>query len=119
MDEFSKSLHTVLGDRHLLDIVDTIFVSDHGMTSTANERVVYLDEVLGEDGFAAIEHKDGWPNCGLRFKSGTNETLMVERIKKGALDSKGGYAYYTPSTMPKEWHFSNNERIAPHWLIPE
>ena len=58
-------------------IVDVIVVSDHGMCSTANERVVYglnlvsvfafaesaicryLDEVLGEAGFAAIEHKEG------------------------------------------------------------
>jgi hypothetical protein len=29
-----------------------------GMASTANERVVYLDDVLG-DGFDEIEHRDG------------------------------------------------------------
>jgi len=119
MDDFSRSLHSVLVDRNIHDIVNVIFASDHGMTATSNERVVYLDEVLGEDGFAAIDHKEGWPNCGLRFKPGTNETLMAERIRKGAEDSEGGYAYYTHQTMPEEFHFSNSPRIAPHYLVPE
>lgn len=30
-----------------------------GMTSTSNERIIYLDDILGEDGVEAIEHKDG------------------------------------------------------------
>jgi predicted AlkP superfamily pyrophosphatase or phosphodiesterase len=119
MDDFSRALHTILEERNLHDIVDVIFCADHGMSATSNERVVYLDEVLGEDGVAAIEHKEGWPSCGLRFKPGTNETLMVERIMKGVEDSNGGYAYYTHQTMPEDYHFSNNPRIAPHFLVPE
>lgn len=30
-----------------------------GMTSTSNERIIYLDDILGDDGVEAIEHKDG------------------------------------------------------------
>lgn len=119
MDKFSEALHAVLSERNLLNIVNVIYVSDHGMTETANERVVYLDEVLGEDGFAAIGHKEGWPSCGLRFKAGTNETLMVERLEKGVKDSNGGFMYYTHETMPEEFHFRNSPRIAPHFLVPE
>ncbi|KAK9897923.1 Phosphodiest-domain-containing protein [Cystobasidium minutum MCA 4210] len=119
MDKFSEAIHAVLSERNLLDIVNVIYVSDHGMTSTSNERIVYLDEILGEDGFAAIEHKEGWPSAGLRFKPGTNETLMIERIKKGVADSNGGFHFYTHETMPEEFHFSNSPRIAPYWLVPE
>lgn len=119
MDKFSSSLHSLLKERNLLDIVDVLYVSDHGMVETANERVVYLDEVLGQDGFDAIEHKEGWPSCGLRFKTGTNETLMVERIMKGVEESNGGYHYYTHETMPEDFHFRNSPRIAPHYLVPE
>ena len=119
MDKFSKSIHDILSSRNLLDIVNIVYVSDHGMTETSNERIVYLDEVLGKDGFEAIEHKDGWPNAGLRFKAGTNETLMAERLRKGAEESNGGYSYYDHATIPEEYHFSKNERIAPHFLVPE
>lgn len=119
MDKFSLSVHQLLSERNLLDIINIIYVSDHGMAETSNERIVYLDEVLGKDGFAAIEHKEGWPSAGLRFKPGTNETLMVERLKKGAEESNGGYAYYDHHTMPKEFHFSNSPRIAPHFLVPK
>jgi len=119
MDKFSQTIHKILSERNLLNIVNIIYVSDHGMTETSNERIIYLDEVLGKDGFDSIEHKEGWPSAGLRFKSGTNETLMIEKLKKGAKDSNGGYSYYDHSTMPKEFHFSNNERIAPHFLVPK
>lgn len=72
VDDFVKSVQEQLEARHLADVVDLIVVSDHGMTSTDNERVVYLDKVLGQDGWDAIEHKEGWPSCGLRFKPGTD-----------------------------------------------
>lgn len=29
------------------------------MASTSNMQLVYLDDILGEEGYAAIEHKDG------------------------------------------------------------
>lgn len=119
MDDFAKALDESLSKRRLTDIVDVIFVSDHGMTPTANERLVYLDDVLGEDGFKGIGHKSGWPLSELTFKDGVDETLMVERMLAGAAASKGGFAYYTPDTMPREWHYSKNAKIAKHILVPE
>lgn len=59
VDDFIHALHTELDKRHILDIVNMVVVSDHGMTSTSNERVIYLDTILGEDGWNAIEHKEG------------------------------------------------------------
>jgi len=45
--------------RNLTEIVDVIFVSDHGMTDTSHPELVYVDDLLGEDGWKAIEHEDG------------------------------------------------------------
>ena len=59
VDAFAKSVHDLIDERHLDKIVDLIFVSDHGMTSTSDERVVYLDDILGKDGFEGIAHKEG------------------------------------------------------------
>ena len=59
VDEFARQVHDVIVQRNLTDIVDVIFVSDHGMTDASNVRLVYLDDILGNDGVNAIEHEDG------------------------------------------------------------
>lgn len=59
MDSFARDLHLELVARNLTDIVDIIFVSDHGMTDTSHPELVYVDDILGEDGLANIEHEDG------------------------------------------------------------
>jgi len=46
--------------RNLNDIVDVVFVSDHGMTDTGHPELLYIDDILGEDGWQAVEHEDGW-----------------------------------------------------------
>jgi predicted AlkP superfamily pyrophosphatase or phosphodiesterase len=58
VDIFAKDLHTALKDRNLTDIVDVVFVSDHGMTDTSHPELIYMDDILG-DGFNKIEHEDG------------------------------------------------------------
>ena len=59
MDTFAADLHKALLTRNLTEIVDVIFVSDHGMTDTSHPEPVLLDEILGEQGYADIEHEDG------------------------------------------------------------
>jgi predicted AlkP superfamily pyrophosphatase or phosphodiesterase len=46
-------------DRNLTDIVDVVFVSDHGMTDTSHPELVYIDDILGEGGWQAVKHEDG------------------------------------------------------------
>ena len=45
--------------RNLTDIVDVVFVSDHGMTDTGHPELLYIDDILGEEGWQAVEHEDG------------------------------------------------------------
>lgn len=45
--------------RNLTDIVDVVFVSDHGMTDTSHPELLYIDDILGEDGWRAVQHEDG------------------------------------------------------------
>lgn len=59
VDNFARDLHTQLSARNLSEIVDVIFVSDHGMTDTSHPELVYMDDILGEEGIAKIEHEDG------------------------------------------------------------
>jgi predicted AlkP superfamily pyrophosphatase or phosphodiesterase len=59
VDRFAKDLHDSLEARNLSNIVDIVFVSDHGMTDTSHPTPIYIDDILGEEGMDAIEHNDG------------------------------------------------------------
>ncbi|KAF9013326.1 hypothetical protein BDQ17DRAFT_1419481 [Cyathus striatus] len=84
VDTFAKDLHISLKARNLTDIVDIIFVSDHGMTDTSHPEHIYMDDILGLDGIKAIEHEDGWPSMGLRFHPGVNVSHYLEILEKAA-----------------------------------
>ena len=58
VDQFAKDIHDSLEARNLTDIVDIVFVSDHGMTDTSDPEWIYIDDILGE-GFNQIDHEDG------------------------------------------------------------
>ena len=57
------SLFDGIDERNLTDIVNIIVVSDHGMATTSNQRLVQLEDLMDT---SLIEHTDGWPLYGLR-----------------------------------------------------
>ncbi|KAJ7625296.1 alkaline-phosphatase-like protein [Mycena polygramma] len=119
VDVFAKDLHTALKVRNLTEIVDIVFVSDHGMTDTSHPELIYMDDILGDEGFKSIEHEDGWPAMGLRFSSSANVSHNLELLLTAAAASNGKFDVYTHDTMPARYHFTNNERIAPIYVIPK
>lgn len=77
-DDFLASLSKELQNRNLDDLVNMVVVSEyaclwtalvkhltfhysHGMAETSNDRIIYLDDILGEEGYSEIEHHDGKP----------------------------------------------------------
>jgi len=118
VDVFAKDLHTALKHRNLTNIVDIVFVSDHGMTDTSHPELVYMDDILGSDGLKEIEHLDGWPAMGLRFSPSANVTRYSEMLLRAAEENPEKFSVYTKETMPERYHFSHNERIAPLYVIP-
>lgn len=59
MDNFALDVMNELEKRNLTDVVDVIFLSDHGMTETHDERLVFLDDILGEEGWKGIARNEG------------------------------------------------------------
>ena len=118
VDLFSKNLHDSLEARNLTDIVDVVFVSDHGMTDTSHPEHIFMDDILGEEGMAAIEHSDGWPSMGLRFKPQSNATKFLDALLAASARNPEKFDVYTHDTMPERYHFSLNERIAPIYVVP-
>ncbi|KAF8532093.1 Phosphodiest-domain-containing protein [Gautieria morchelliformis] len=119
VDRFARDLHMALGVRNLTNIVDIIFVSDHGMTDTQHVEFVYLEDIIGTDYVDAIEHEDGWPSMGLRFSPETNTSHVLELLTAASVKAPEKFSVFTHETMPSAYHFSHNPRIAPIYVVPE
>jgi hypothetical protein len=89
------------------------------MTDTSNPELVYMDDILGEEGLKMIEHEDGWPSMGLRFKSTANVTHYLNSLLKASDENPEKFAVYTHDTMLERYHFSHHERIAPIYVVPK
>ncbi|PVI03738.1 Phosphodiest-domain-containing protein [Periconia macrospinosa] len=118
-----KDADTMLGGileglqmRNLTDIVNVVVVSDHGMATTDTSRLIQLEDLVDP---TEIEHIDGWPHYGLRPKKASD----VERLHKQIIDKTQNMTnvevYLRDKDMPERYHFSQNERIAPLWIIPK
>ncbi|KAG8214524.1 alkaline-phosphatase-like protein [Butyriboletus roseoflavus] len=133
IDVFARDLHHSLLSRNLSQIVDVIFVSDHGMGDTSEVEWIYLDgdDILGET-WNNVTHYDGWPSFGLRFSEGTDERVVLEKLIRAsnepqfsgkfqvyATDSYAGGYLEEATAMPSRYHFSASERIAPIWVVPK
>ena len=105
-----------LKDRNLTDIVNVVVVSDHGMATTSSDRLIQFDELLDPD---LIEHIDRWPLYGLRPKDPKILRSLYNQLSTEAAKNSHIEVYLTEENMPERYHFSNNDRIAPLWIVPE
>ena len=117
VDVFARDLHDEIEARNLTDIVDIVFVSDHGMTDTSHPELIFIDDILGA-GYAHIAHEDGWPAMGLRFDTAAHTDTYLAVLRNASRASGGKFDVYTHATMPARWHFTENLRIAPGYVVP-
>ncbi|KAL4892575.1 alkaline-phosphatase-like protein [Aspergillus ambiguus] len=116
VDNMLADLFSGLHDRNLTDIVNIVIVSDHGMATTSTERVVQLDDLIDMD---LVERIDGWPLRGIRPRRPEDVDALKVQLEALAENYSHAVEVYTRETMPERYHFSNNDRIAPLWVIPK
>lgn len=104
-----------LQERNLTNIVNVVVVSDHGMATTDVSRMIQLEDIVDP---AELSHIDGWPLYGLRPKDPDRLHPLYEEIKRKYGDNPN-IEIYLRENMPDRYHFSNNDRIAPLWIIPK
>lgn len=102
--------------RNLTNIVNIVVVSDHGMATTSTKRTVQLEDMIDLD---LVEHIDGWPLRGLRPKRPEDLRIIKQQLAERARNFSDGVEVYSREAMPARYHFSNNNRIAPIWVIPK
>lgn len=116
VDTMLDKLFTRLEERNLTDIVNVIIVSDHGMATTDVTRLIQLEDLIDID---KIEHNDGWPLYGLRPKNPDDLQDLYDGLAEKAKTNPNIEVYLRDVNMPERYHFSNNDRIAPLWVIPK
>lgn len=116
VDAMLQDLFQGLESRNLTEIVNIIIVSDHGMSSTSKDRLIYLEDLVDP---ALIEHTDGWPLYGLRPYPAENVSAIHASIKTKESPTSHWKTYLRDTDMPARYHFSQNQRIAPLWIVPE
>ncbi|KAF4220610.1 hypothetical protein CNMCM8980_001565 [Aspergillus fumigatiaffinis] len=116
VDSMLAELMSGLRSRNLTDIINLVIVSDHGMATTATERLVQLDDFID---LGLVDRIDGWPLRGIRPKKPEDLETLQNQLENLTLQYPHAVEVYTRETMPERYHFSRNGRIAPLWVIPK
>ncbi|EON61896.1 hypothetical protein W97_01114 [Coniosporium apollinis CBS 100218] len=118
-----QQVDTMVGDifeglqqRNLTETVNVVVVSDHGMATTSVDRLIQLEDLVDVN---RVEHIDGWPLFGLRPKDPNDLQPLYEELQSKAKDNPNIDVYLRDVDMPARYHFSNNDRIAPLWIVPK
>ncbi|PNY27182.1 pyrophosphatase/phosphodiesterase [Tolypocladium capitatum] len=112
LDQLSQGLE----HRNLTNIVNVIVVSDHGMATTDVSRLMQLEDLVDT---SKIAHTDGWPLYGLRPKDDKDLQDLYDGLKEKAKSNPNFDVFLRHVDMPERYHFSNNDRIAPLWIVPK
>jgi len=96
----------------LNDRTTIVVVSDHGMASLSESRVILLDDYIDPAGVTVIE-SGGF--LALAPHDGIDRAALVSRLQK----AHPRLRVFTPETMPARLHYSGNPRIAPIVGIPD
>ncbi|KAF3391013.1 hypothetical protein DPV78_010986 [Talaromyces pinophilus] len=115
-DEMLAGILDGLEARNLTNIVNIVVVSDHGMATTSTSRTIQLDDLIDID---LVQYIDGWPLRGIRPKTPEGLEVLKAQLAEKVGKFSDGIEVYTKDTMPERWHFTNNDRIAPLWVIPK
>ncbi|KAI0390645.1 Phosphodiest-domain-containing protein [Xylariaceae sp. FL0594] len=116
VDSMLDTLFHGLEQRNLTDIVNVIIVSDHGMATTDVSRMVQIEDLVDID---KVEHLDGWPLVGIRPKKPEDLGSLYQQAVENVKSNPNIEVYLKDKDMPERFHFKNNDRIAPLWIIPK
>ena len=111
IDTLLGSLIDGFREINLLDSINIIISSDHGMTEVSNEKLIVVDEML--DGYDYL-----FSNTGpfMLLYSEEEETEKIYGILK---EEENHYNVYKREDVPEYFHFSQNELIGDLVLIAE
>ena len=105
VDGYLGRLVEGLDARGLLDRVNLVVTSDHGLAATSLDRVIVLDDYISLDD---VEIVDLNPTLGLFPRAGREEAVYAALAK-----AHPRLRVYRRADTPRHWHFRDHPRIPP------
>ncbi len=109
MDDLLGQFMQGLEARGLLEKVNIIITSDHGMSPTSDERVIHLADYIDlNPATAGVEVIDATPTVTLRPKQNT-----VEALYQALVHAHPHMKVYRKGEFPEHFHYREHRRIMP------
>ncbi|HEX9615177.1 MAG TPA: alkaline phosphatase family protein, partial [Bacteroidota bacterium] len=100
-----------LRSRKIIDSVNVIVVSDHGMAPVEKSRTIWLDDYLNTDSVRIVD----WGIVVSLWPSETEVDAIVKKLSVAHPHMKA----FRKQEIPERFHYRNNRRIAPVLLIAD
>lgn len=91
--------------RDSVDEVNMIVTSDHGMTATSDDRVIFLDDYINLEDVLMVEWS---PLAMIRPNAGKEEAIYAQLYQ-----AHPNMAVYRKEEVPERFHYRNHRRITP------
>lgn len=102
-DSLVAYLNTGLENIGMIDSVNIIVVSDHGMTEISKDRTINIEKILN-----GYEYYSGDNGPFMLIQPKDDEVEIVYNILK---ENEFHYKVYTKENIPSHYHYSENELI--------
>ncbi|RCH88141.1 hypothetical protein CU097_010778, partial [Rhizopus azygosporus] len=107
-----------LSKRNLDSHVHIVVVSDHGMTATTKDKLIYYDDILPANLLKYVRNKS--PLSTLEFQPNmTKETIQQVYHQLSKYTHTHHFNVYLRQNMPDRYHYKHSDRIAPIVVIPD
>lgn len=111
LDSVAQYLLTCLKKINMIDSVNVIFTSDHGMTPTPNDQVINIEKYI--ENYNCKIYDNG---PVVRVEPEANEIDTVFQILKR---NANNFRVYKKENLPSYYHYSNNTLISSIILIAD
>jgi predicted AlkP superfamily pyrophosphatase or phosphodiesterase len=105
VDRMLGELISGAGRLNLLDRLNVVVVSDHGMSQLSDRRIIYLEDYLD---LSTVDVTEWSPVLGLVPRPGSVDAIYAALKGKHA-----SLAIYKREETPAHLHYRNNQRIPP------
>lgn len=105
VDGYLERLLDGLGARGIEDEVHLLIVSDHGMTATSRERVIFLDDYLDPDALHIVDMSP--------VLMAHPDEMSLDAAYDALKDAHPHLSVYRRSELPAAYHYQDHRRIPP------
>jgi len=112
LDDKLGLLRTKLADIGMLDKLNIILVSDHGMTQLFPDRIINLTKIVDMNAYL---YSGYGPLVQFFIKDRTQRKKVLNQLKEKAR----GFAVYSKETIPSYLHYSQNSFIGDVILVAD